>query len=451
VSYSVPIDVALSPTTQLVASQQPPSMADIDPEDSTDNPLPSTLFDSLLQEDPESLSPRPQQQMHNPQAFAPAEVIFNLNEKHQFRDFRAASFRKLRQLAGLTEQRYLSLISQPTKEQLSEGASGAFFFYCGEGELVVKTVAQYEARCLLSILDQYLSYLTRRPESLLVRFLGLHSICMYGNEFAFVVMKNVFPRGVPLSDMYDIKGSWVNRHSPRVRPGKRTTCKYCNEEFVEGTPNQCSEVVGSHEAVVTLRDNDMVSKIRLAPQHAYELIDILNSDSDALCSMGLMDYSLLVGVKTVQYDLDGIHLTGSSPIGGGQAYHHASLKATIVKSLQTSPTIVERCEGLEDEDPSVTTPPFLHGPIVSDDVGYPARAVVAPCKYYVGVIDILQTWSWRKRLERFLKVVVLRQSAQGVSCIDPVAYKLRYQRKVSQIIEHSIFVREVTGSWKGKR
>ena len=274
-------------------------------------------------------------------------------------------------------------------------------------------------------------------------------------------MKNVFPSWVRLSDMYDIKGSWVNRHAPRVRPGKRTTCKYCNEEFVEGgTPSQCSEVVGSHEAVVTLRDNDMVSKIRLAPQHAYELIDILNSDSDALCSMGMMDYSLLVGVKTMQYDLDGEHLSVSS--ARGHKSHPGApqntpgkgglLKATLPK---ISPSITEEEEihgeaeeeEEEEEDPSTATP--LPG--VSGDVGYPARAVMAPCKYYVGVIDILQTWSWKKRLERFAKVICLRQSAEGVSCIDPVAYKLRYQRKVSQIIEHSIFVREVTGSWKGKR
>lgn len=471
VSYSLlPMDAAaLSPTVQLQVADggdhhqqrhHPPSIAGSatnrtelfmshsdSHSDSNGNPLPSALLASLLHDDPESHQrPLPQHQQQTPQvAYAPAEVIFDLNAKHQFRDFRAASFRKLRQLAGLTEEKYLTLIAQPTKEKLSEGASGAFFFYCGEGELVVKTVAQHEATCLLSILDQYLDYLTKRPESLLVRFLGLHSICMYGNEFAFVVMKNVFPSGERLSDMYDIKGSWVNRHAPRVRPGKRTTCKYCNEEFVEGTPSQCSEVVGSHEAVVTLRDNDMVSKIRLAPQHAYELIDILNSDSDALCSMGMMDYSLLVGVKTRQYDLDGEHMSVSDSAKGHYSRAGAPHNATgKVKVLQTPPTITEK---EEEEDPSTAAP--LPG--VSEDVGYPARAVVAPCKYYVGVIDILQTWSWKKRLERFFKVNVLRQSAEGVSCIDPVAYKLRYQRKVSQIIEHSIFVREVTGSWKGKR
>ena len=39
----------------------------------------------------------------------------------------------------------------------------------------------------------------------------------------------------------------------------------------------------------------------------------------------------------------------------------------------------------------------------------------------------------------------------GVSCMAPEGFKNRFQQKVSRIIEHSIFVREVTGSWFGKR
>lgn len=62
--------------------------------------------------------------------------------------------------------------------RLSEGASGAFFFMCGNGELVVKTVQQHEARTLMKILDKYLKHLRTHPKTMLVRFLGLHSIKM---------------------------------------------------------------------------------------------------------------------------------------------------------------------------------------------------------------------------------------------------------------------------------
>lgn len=103
---------------------------------------------------------------------APAEVVFDMDSKHQFRDFRPATFRKLRELCGLTEKHYLELISLPTKERLAEGGSGAFFFYCGNGELIVKTVSKSEGKTLLAILDKYLQHLNSHPHSFLARFLG---------------------------------------------------------------------------------------------------------------------------------------------------------------------------------------------------------------------------------------------------------------------------------------
>ena len=69
----------------------------------------------------------------------------------------------------------------------------------------------------------------------------------------------------------------------------------------------------------------------------------------------------------------------------------------------------------------------------------------------MGVFDILQSWTLGKRMEQFLKVNILQLSKSGISCIPPDPYRRRFQAKVNQIIEHSIFVREITGSWVGKR
>ena len=38
--------------------------------------------------------------------------------------------------------------------------------------------------------------------------------------------------------------------------------------------------------------------------------------------------------------------------------------------------------------------------------------------YFLGVIDVLQTWDWRKRLEQWYKVNVLRQSPVGISAVS---------------------------------
>lgn len=79
------------------------------------------------------------------------------------------------------------------------------------------------------------------------------------------------------------------------------------------------------------------------------------------------------------------------------------------------------------------------------------RAVVGPGIYYIGIIDILQQWTLQKRLERFAKTQLQRKDPNGISCMPPGPYRERFQRKISQLIEHTIFIREVTGSWKGPR
>ena len=384
----------------------------------------------------------------------PAEVIFLLNGTHAFRDFRPSTFQKLRQIGEIDENHYLECISQPTHEKLSEGKSGAFFFLCGDGEIVVKTVEKEEAMTLLSILDQYVTHLINNPHSLLVRFLGLHSIKMYGNEFYFVVMRNIFPQQDPksgerihLNEKYDIKGSWIQRNASMPDPGKFCTCRHCGEDFIEGGPmgsnsgssllgstDMCTEVVGGHEAMVTLKDNDLIAKIRLYPEDAFQIIDTLYSDSDALCAMGVMDYSLLVGVRHARYDVDTLHrMQQFAP----QSLYPSSTSDS--NSTTNSPLMIPTTDANNNFNPRAMT------------AGYPARVVIAPKEYYFGVIDVLQTWSWSKKLERMFKVYILGQASEGISCMNPQEFKERYQRKIGRIIEHANIVREVTGSWQGKR
>lgn len=326
---------------------------------------------------------------------APEEIIFDLDESHRFRDFRPLSFHTLRHLSGVSNEWYIEQFAQKAKEQVTEGASNAFLFFCGE--LVVKTVTREEANTLLRILDSYRDHLKANPDSLLVRIFGLHSLTFYGHEFTFVVMRNIFPEG-SVNERYDIKGSWVGRNASLPSPGTRITCRHCVELFVVGGSERCPEIVGFHEANVVFKDNDLISKIRLQPHDAFTVLETLNKDSDALCAMGITDYSLLVGIKNQQYDVE---FSGSSVDKGAERVHTGK---------------------------------------------YPARSVTAPCEYYLGIVDILQTWSVPKRLERFVRVQLQLKDPEGVSCMSPEPYKVRFQRKMSQVIEHSHFVREVTGN-----
>ena len=63
-------------------------------------------------------------------------------------------------------------------------------------------------------------------------------------------------------------------------------------------------IVGQHEANVVLKDNDLHVKISLAPFESYRVLDILKKDSDLLGELGVLDYSLLVGVKKKRFAVE---------------------------------------------------------------------------------------------------------------------------------------------------
>jgi 1-phosphatidylinositol-4-phosphate 5-kinase len=215
---------------------------------------------------------------------------FKLENEHPFKAFAPDVFQKLRMLEGIDDQFYLNALQVTEKEQLSEGASGAFMFFCGGGEFIVKTIKKGEADVLHHSLGQYLEYLEANPKSLLSRFLGSYSLGVYAQTFYFVVMRNVFQPGIDINERYDIKGSWVNRSAAPVKPTKKVVCRHCNEMFIPVNKEKCSQIVGYHEANVVLKDNDLRTKISLTSKEALPVLQIIKKDSDLLAKLGVLDY-----------------------------------------------------------------------------------------------------------------------------------------------------------------
>jgi hypothetical protein len=143
----------------------------------------------------------------------------NAFREFRFKDFLPKLFARIRQIHGITAEEYASAFETTCRERFSEGRSGAFLFFSKDQRYIVKTMSQSESLTLRQVLQKYLQHLEMNPSSLIVRFLGAHSLTMYGVEIFFVVMLNVFPTA-PLSERYDLKGSWVNRYGKRSH--KRT-------------------------------------------------------------------------------------------------------------------------------------------------------------------------------------------------------------------------------------
>ncbi|KAI9915104.1 hypothetical protein PsorP6_007519 [Peronosclerospora sorghi] len=64
---------------------------------------------------------------------------------------------------------------------------------------------------------------------------------------------------------------------------------------------ECGDGMNFHEPDIVLKDNDLMPKIRIDPATAHLIYDQIHKDSDFLCSQGIMDYRLLMGIQSSEY------------------------------------------------------------------------------------------------------------------------------------------------------
>ncbi|DAZ94149.1 TPA: hypothetical protein N0F65_007349 [Lagenidium giganteum] len=333
----------------------------------------------------------------------------------KFTDFRPASFLKIRRLFGIDDEAFLTSLTNCTMPKVSEGASGSFMFYSKDRSYIVKSLTVGESNFLHEILDAYVDYVSSNPETFLTRFLGSYCIVLYGKKAHFVVMENVFDiqHGISIHQRYDIKGSWVDRNAQKTKRGSEATCRNCNMTFRSGVGrNICPNRAGPHEPNVVLKDMDLTTKLRFGREEGKQLIKQLKRDSDFLCDLGIMDYSLLLGVIEVSYQVNQQNIL------------------TRDGSVFLPPI------GASGSEASWGTPPMAdRGRLKQSTMCLrTSEVVVGPGFYYIGLIDILQTWTFSKRLERFFKTYILRKDPDGLSALPPKAYRTRFHKKLDEII-----------------
>jgi 1-phosphatidylinositol-4-phosphate 5-kinase len=69
-----------------------------------------------------------------------------------------------------------------------------------------------------------------------------------------------------------------------------------------------------------------------------------------------------------------------------------------------------------------------------------ASTVEGPGSYYMGLIDILQEWNFEKKVERYFKIYFKFAEPEGLSAIDPKTYQSRFmERAVYEVFEGDDF------------
>ncbi|RQM22981.1 hypothetical protein B5M09_005763 [Aphanomyces astaci] len=292
-----------------------------------------------------------------------------------FYDYAPHIFRFLRSCANISNASYRDSLQQTTKERVSEGKSGAFFYFTQDRKYVVKTLTHEELKFLLQILPKYVT---------------------------------VFDTRLPIHERFDLKGSWVGRLEGRKTRGTAAMCKFCGNEYIIG---------GSHDQLCDVRSNNGTLR------HQYD-----NVGKDLNWNHHVKLPRPVAAQVAKQLHTDSTPVDGPSDTLGACVLDAMATNTTTHTALDESPRYATSFDS--DESPLYATS-FHHG-------GMGVEQVYGPGVYFVGLIDILQQWNVRKRLEHFVRVYLCGQDRLGISVVAPHEYADRFQKRVVRDLIHDL-------------
>lgn len=354
----------------------------------------------------------------------------------KFKDYAPWVFRELREYFHLDPADYL--LSLTAKYILSElgspGKSGSFFYFSRDYRFIIKTIRHNEHKFLRRILKDYHLHIKLNPHTLLSRFYGLHRVKLPGGKkIHFVIMNNLFPPHRDIHETYDLKGSAVGREYPEEKAAQKKGA--------------------------VLKDLNWVNRgreLELGPEKMAIFEAQIRSDVDLLQRLGIMDYSLLIGLHDMRRgNSEGLR-EDALQVVQPDSNNNANVSNLGLKRAPTTQkekdafalrTAVQRSDAKALGSTSTAKLPERetsdrhHFIFYQDEGGFrstdeenrPTNWI-----YYFGIIDTLTLYSSVKRGEHYFKS--LTHNSQMISSIHPIPYGKRFCNFLFSIIKVSRMV-----------
>lgn len=339
------------------------------------------------------------------------------------KDYSPNVFRAIREQFGVNQSEYLaSLTSRELEQEPNESTTLSRLFLSYDRQFVIKVIDSEAVAEIHSILPRYYEYIVeQRGKTLLPQYLGLYRITVDVAETYMLVMRNIFAGKYNIHKKFDLKGSTVQR--------------------------QASEKEKSKE-LPTLKDNDFLEenyKLLLPSDAKSQLMKLLKSDTDFLCKMHLMDYSLLVGIHDIEIEQQ------------MQKERIANTQETELAqhSFATTELHQQQCSDIDSggeqvsppESPIPSTGAFTtenSGGLNLDDEFFAIPSSEESNKkliYFIGLVDILTYYGVKKRTESAAKSVKYGSEADNISTVKPEQYAKRLLEFVNKnVLSPSIFL-----------
>ncbi|XP_043665067.1 phosphatidylinositol 4-phosphate 5-kinase type-1 alpha isoform X11 [Vespula pensylvanica] len=358
----------------------------------------------------------------------------------KFKNYAPIAFRYFRDLFGIQPDDFLmSMCSAPLRELSNPGASGSIFYLTEDDEFIIKTVQHKEGEFLQTLLPGYYMNLNQNPRTLLPKFFGLYCYRCNSKNVRLVAMNNLLPSSVKLHQKYDLKGSTYKRKASKMERSKSSPT-YKDLDFME-----------HHQEGIFLEADTYNA-----------LVKTIQRDCRVLESFKIMDYSLLVGIHNLDQAArekaqeQRISASADDEIGDVAGEGGAFIQADRERDREDriGATALNRSRSINRqrlvahstamESIQAESEPIDEEDDVPSPGGIPARnARGERLLLFLGIIDILQSYRLKKKLEHTWKSMI--HDGDTVSVHRPGFYAQRFQdfmaktvfKKIPSPLKHS--------------
>ncbi|XP_011349948.2 uncharacterized protein LOC105286595 isoform X2 [Ooceraea biroi] len=338
----------------------------------------------------------------------------------KFKNYAPIAFRYFRDLFGIEPQDFLMSMCHASLRELSNpGASGSIFYLTSDDEFIVKTVQHKEGEFLQTLLPGYYMNLNQNPRTLLPKFFGLYCYRCNSKNIRLVAMNNLLPSIIKMHQKYDLKGSTYKRKASKLERSKSSPT-YKDLDFIEHHPEGIFLEADTYSA----------------------LVKTIQRDCRVLESFKIMDYSLLVGIHNLdqaakEKQTQRLSASADEDTGdmGGESDEFLQNERDKEREDRIGAAALNRSRSINRQKIVAHSTAMesiqAESEPIDEEAGVPSGGIPARnargerLLLFLGVIDILQSYRLKKKLEHTWKSMI--HDGDTVSVHRPGFYAQRFQ------------------------
>ncbi|XP_024013307.1 phosphatidylinositol 4-phosphate 5-kinase 8 isoform X1 [Eutrema salsugineum] len=354
-----------------------------------------------------------------------------------WKDYCPMVFRNLREMFKLDAADYMMSIcgDDGLREISSPGKSGSIFYLSHDDRFVIKTLKRSELKVLLRMLPRYYEHVGDHENTLITKFFGVHRLKLkWGKKVRFVVMGNMFCTELKIHRRYDLKGSSQGRFTEKKKMGEKTTMKdldlayefHMDKLLREALFKQIYLDCSFLESLQIIDYSLLLGLHFRAPDQLNDILEPPNAmsdqENDSVSSVEVMPREPSIppkGLLLVTHEPSSVNTAPGPHIRG------STLRAFSVGEKEVD-LILPGTARLRVQL-GVNMPAQAHHKVRQDEEeesGMVELFEVYDVVVYMGIIDILQEYNMKKRMEHTCKS--MKHDPMTISAIEPTLYSKRF-------------------------